>query len=53
MGTVQLDDVETILTTDTDFERLCSGREVRYHNPVPADVLSEFHRVNSDGSDRG
>ena len=31
-----------LLTTDTDFERLCLGEDFEYLNPVPSSVLSSF-----------
>jgi predicted nucleic acid-binding protein len=39
-------DVDRILTTDRDFERLCENEPFEYANPVPEAVLSEFHAVN-------
>ena len=32
----------SIITTDTDFERLCRAVGIRYENPVPAEVLRKF-----------
>ena len=32
----------SILTTDTDFERLAPAIGIRYENPVPIDVLKKF-----------
>jgi predicted nucleic acid-binding protein len=43
-------DADALLTTDRDFEGLCAGESVAYRNPVPAEVLSEFHRMNADSS---
>jgi len=31
-----------IVTTDTDFERLCEAIGIRYENPVPLEVLKKF-----------
>lgn len=39
-------DADVLLTTDRDFERLCEGENFEYVNPVPEDVLVEFHTVN-------
>ena len=32
----------TIMTTDTDFQRLCQRKKLRYVNPVPREVLEKF-----------
>lgn len=40
-------DADTLLTTDRDFERLCDGENFEYVNPVPEDVLEEFHTVSA------
>lgn len=39
-------DADCIVTTDRDFERLCEGEQFEYVNPVPEEVLSEFHAVD-------
>lgn len=39
------DDADILLTTDRDFEALCQDESFEYTNPVPEDVLSEFHAV--------
>lgn len=31
-----------IITTDTDFERLCRRMEIEYINPVPIEILKRF-----------
>jgi predicted nucleic acid-binding protein len=31
-----------IITTDTDFQRLCQRKKLRYVNPVPTQVLEKF-----------
>lgn len=36
-------DTDTLLTTDTDFDGLCDGEAFDYLNPVPTEVLAEFH----------
>jgi predicted nucleic acid-binding protein len=41
-------DAEALLTTDTDFERLCADEPFAYLNPVPREVLSRF-RTTLDG----
>jgi predicted nucleic acid-binding protein len=38
-------DADAILTTDTDFEHLCSGELVDYLNPVPDAVLADFEDI--------
>lgn len=43
-------DADALVTTDRDFEELCAGESVAYRNPVPEEVLSEFHRMNADSS---
>ena len=35
-----------IVTTDTDFERLCKDVGLGYHNPVPKEVLKRFKEQN-------
>jgi len=32
----------SIITTDTDFERLCSAVGIKYENPVPKEILKKF-----------
>jgi predicted nucleic acid-binding protein len=39
-------DADKLVTTDRDFEELCENEPFEYANPVPEDVLSEFHTVN-------
>lgn len=39
-------DADIFLTTDRDFEVLCKGEPFEYVNPVPEDVLTEFHTVS-------
>jgi predicted nucleic acid-binding protein len=41
-------EADRIVTTDRDFESLCAGESVEYTNPVPDDVLAEFHSVSSE-----
>jgi predicted nucleic acid-binding protein len=41
-------DAEALLTTDTDFEKLCADEPFDYLNPVPGEVLSKF-RTALDG----
>ena len=36
-------DADRLVTTDRDFEALCADEPFEYVNPVPEDVLSEFH----------
>ena len=38
-------DADRLLTTDRDFEALCADEPFEYTNPVPEDVLEEFHQV--------
>ena len=35
-----------IVTTDTDFEKLCKHVGLRYYNPVPREVLKRFKEQN-------
>lgn len=35
-------EVDCLLTTDTDFERLCADQSLTYVNPVPPAVLERF-----------
>lgn len=39
-------DADILLTTDRDFETLCEDEPFEYTNPVPEDVLTEFHTVS-------
>jgi predicted nucleic-acid-binding protein len=39
-------DADELLTTDRDFEWLCDGENFEYVNPVPGEVLEEFHAVS-------
>ena len=36
------EEASSILTTDTDFKKLCNKLELNYENPVPIDVLKKF-----------
>ncbi|KTG25158.1 PIN domain-containing protein [Haloferax profundi] len=38
---------DALVTTDRDFEALCKDESFEYTNPVPDDVLSEFHAVKN------
>lgn len=40
------EEAEGIITTDTDFERLCRRMKLEYINPVPAEVLGRFKEQN-------
>jgi predicted nucleic acid-binding protein len=40
-------DADRLVTTDRDFEALCADEPFEYVNPVPDDVLSEFHDVST------
>ncbi len=35
-----------IVTTDTDFEKLCNQIGLKYINPVPHEVLKHFKEQN-------
>ena len=35
-----------IVTTDTDFEKLCNHEGLKYINPVPREVLEHFKEQN-------
>lgn len=39
-------DADVFLTTDRDFEGLCADETFEYLNPVPDEVLSEFHTAS-------
>ncbi|MFC4543268.1 type II toxin-antitoxin system VapC family toxin [Halosolutus amylolyticus] len=39
-------DADVLLTTDRDFETLCADEPFEYRNPVPDEILSEFHAVS-------
>jgi len=41
------ENASTIITTDTDFEKLCKRTRLRYINPVPAKVLKQFKEWKS------
>lgn len=36
---------DRLVTTDRDFETLCENESFDYTNPVPEDVLADFHAV--------
>jgi predicted nucleic acid-binding protein len=36
------EEAEVILTTDTDFEKLCPKKGIKYENPVPPEILKKF-----------
>ena len=36
------ENANAIITTDTDFERLCRQVKLDYENPVPAEILKRF-----------
>lgn len=40
-------EADKLVTTDRDFEKLCADEPFEYVNPVPDDVLSEFHTVST------
>ncbi len=35
----------SILTTDTDFEKLCKKIDLNYENPIPLDILKKFSAI--------
>lgn len=37
---------DELVTTDRDFERLCEGEDFEYVNPVPDEILEDFHAVS-------
>lgn len=41
-------DADSVITTDRDFEQLCEDEPFSYVNPVPEDVLTQFHTVEKD-----
>lgn len=40
-------EADKIVTTDRDFERLCVNEPFEYVNPVPDEVLEQFHAVRA------
>ncbi|MFD1589439.1 type II toxin-antitoxin system VapC family toxin [Halorientalis brevis] len=40
-------DADKLVTTDRDFADLCADEPFEYENPVPEDVLAEFHAVST------
>jgi len=38
------EEATSILTTDTDFDKLCKSVGLNYENPVPLDILKKFNR---------
>jgi len=36
------EDATSILTTDTDFDKLCKKIGLNYENPIPLDILKKF-----------
>ncbi len=38
----------SIITTDTDFEKLCNHAGINYVNPIPRDVLKRFKEQNKE-----
>jgi predicted nucleic acid-binding protein len=34
---------DQLVTTDRDFEKLCRDESFTYTNPVPEEILTEFH----------
>jgi len=43
---------DAIITTDTDFKRLCKHLELQYINPVPSEVLERFKGQNIERNER-
>ncbi|NGM68812.1 type II toxin-antitoxin system VapC family toxin [Natronolimnobius sp. AArcel1] len=39
--------IDALVTTDRDFEQLCSDESFEYVNPVPEDVLEAFHDADA------
>ncbi len=39
---------DCLVTTDRDFETLCEDEPFEYVNPVPDEILSEFHATTSE-----
>ncbi|XES76403.1 MAG: type II toxin-antitoxin system VapC family toxin [Candidatus Bathyarchaeia archaeon] len=40
------ENASAIVTTDTDFEKLCNQTDLKYINPVPVEVLRRFKEQN-------
>jgi len=36
------ENTSTIITTDTDFQKLCQKTELKYENPIPPKILKRF-----------
>jgi len=36
------ENASTIITTDTDFQKLCQKIELKYENPIPPKILKRF-----------
>lgn len=39
-------EADVLVTTDRDFEQLCTDEPFEYTNPVPEEILTEFHAVS-------
>lgn len=44
-------EADALVTTDRDFEALCADEPVEYVNPVPDEVLDEFHAPAREAGD--
>jgi predicted nucleic acid-binding protein len=42
LALAQQERAKSIITTDTDFRRLCKRLKLEYQNPIPEDVLKRF-----------
>jgi predicted nucleic acid-binding protein len=42
IAAAQQEKASAIITTDTDFEKLCKQTGIKYINPVPARILKQF-----------
>jgi predicted nucleic acid-binding protein len=42
LALTQQESAKSIITTDTDFQRLCKRLNLEYQNPIPNDVLKRF-----------
>ncbi|MHA1794191.1 MAG: type II toxin-antitoxin system VapC family toxin [Promethearchaeota archaeon] len=43
LAVAKQEEATAILTTDTDFEKLCEKTSLHYVNPVPLEILKKFH----------
>ena len=42
------ENASTIITTDTDFQKLCQKTELKYENPIPPKILKQFQNYRHE-----